>query len=112
MPPNFIAKVALPRDVKPRLRRRPPPPGVPPRRAPLVDEPFSRDGWLFEPKWDGERCLVVRRGGELHLYSRNRKRIDEQYPEVVASCARQKVRTYIADGELVAFKDGVTSFAV
>src|SRR2546422_2016736 len=30
----------------------------------------------------------------------------------MAACARQKVRTYIADGELVTFKDGVTSFAV
>jgi len=104
--------LTLPLDVRARLRKRPPPAWVAPMLATLVDEPFSRDGWLFEPKWDGERCLVVRRGAELHLYSRNRKRIDDQYPEVMAACARQKARTYVADGELVAFKDGVTSFAV
>jgi len=80
--------------------------------ATLVDEPFSRAGWLFEPKLDGERCLVVRRSRDLHLYSRNRKRLDEKYPEVMAACAAQTARTYIADGELVTFENGVTSFAV
>ena len=29
--------------------------------ATLTDQPFSREGWLFEPKLDGERCLVFRR---------------------------------------------------
>jgi hypothetical protein len=33
--------------------------------ATLTDERFSREGWLFEPKWDGERCLAFRRGRNL-----------------------------------------------
>lgn len=79
--------------------------------ATLTEERFSREGWLFEPKLDGERCLVFRRGRALHLYSRNRKRLNEKYPEVVAACQRQEPAAFIADGELVTFEDGVTSFA-
>jgi bifunctional non-homologous end joining protein LigD len=79
--------------------------------ATLTDERFSRVGWLFEPKWDGERCLVFRHGRELHLFSRHRKRLNNRYPEVATACHRQRVHSFIADGEIVTFKDGVTSFA-
>ncbi len=79
--------------------------------ATLTDKRFSREGWLFEPKWDGERCLVFRRGRELSLFSRNRIRLNEKYPEIVAAFHRQQLQFFIADGEIVTFKDGITSFA-
>jgi DNA ligase D-like protein (predicted ligase) len=79
--------------------------------ATLTDERFSREGWLFEPKLDGERCLAFRHGRELRLLSRNRKRLNDKYPEIAAAIHRQKMDSFIADGEIVAFKDGVTSFA-
>ena len=44
------------------------------------DQPFDSDEHLFEPKWDGIRCLAICDGG-LHLYSRNRKEITQQFPE-------------------------------
>ncbi|MDB5307983.1 MAG: putative ATP-dependent ligase [Gemmataceae bacterium] len=101
----------LPAGVKARLRKRAPPMWVAPMLATLTDERFSREGWLFEPKWDGERCLVFRRGRELRLLSRHRKRLDEKYPEIAAAFRRQETDSFVADGEIVAFKDGVTSFA-
>ena len=44
-------------------------PWIAPMLATLTDERFSRQGWLFEPKWDGERCLAFRRGGDVRLFS-------------------------------------------
>jgi bifunctional non-homologous end joining protein LigD len=101
----------LPSTAKARLVKRTQPKWVAPMLATLTDERFSREGWLFEPKWDGERCLVFRRDGNLSLFSRNRIRLDEKYPEIVAALRRQRIDSFIADGEIVTFKDGITSFA-
>jgi len=100
----------LPAEVKARLRERAQPRWVAPMLATLTDERFSREGWLFEPKWDGERCLAFRSGGELNLFTRNRIRLNERYPEVTAAFHRQRTDSFIADGEIVTFKDGITSF--
>ena len=102
----------LPAEVKPRLRKRVQPAWIAPMLATLTDERFSREGWLFEPKLDGERCLVFRHGIELRLFSRNRQQLNETYPEVTAVFNGQKTRFFIADGEIVAFKDGITSFSM
>ena len=101
----------LPAEAKARLRKVPQPTWVAPMLATLTDERFSREGWLFEPKWDGERCLAFRQGRDLNLFSRNRKRLNEKYPEIAAAFHRQEAGSFIADGEIVTFKDGVTSFA-
>jgi len=53
--------------------------------ATLVAQPFSRKGWLFEPKFDGERCLALRCGADIQLLSRNQKRLNDRYPELVAA---------------------------
>jgi DNA ligase D-like protein (predicted ligase) len=79
--------------------------------ATLTAERFSRPGWLFEPKWDGERCLAFRRGRKLNLFSRNRILLNEKYPEITSAFLRQNADSFIADGEIVTFKDGITSFA-
>jgi bifunctional non-homologous end joining protein LigD len=100
----------LPAEVKARLRERAQPRWVAPMLATLTDERFSREGWLFEPKWDGERCLAFRSGGELNLFTRNRIRLNEKYPELTAAFHRQRTDSFIADGEIVTFKDGITSF--
>jgi bifunctional non-homologous end joining protein LigD len=101
----------LPARAKALLRKRAQPKWVAPMLATLTDERFSREGWLFEPKWDGERCLVFRRGRELSLFSRNRIRLNEKYPELTTAFHRQQTDSFIADGEIVTFKDGITSFA-
>jgi bifunctional non-homologous end joining protein LigD len=80
--------------------------------ATLTDAPFSRAGWLFEPKWDGVRCLVFRdRGGVVRLVSRNEKSLNERFPQLVAAIGQQSsARAFIADGEVVAFAGKTTSF--
>src|ERR1700730_7764774 len=101
----------LPARAKALLRKRVQPKWLAPMLATLTDERFSRPGWLFEPKWDGERCLAFRRGRELSLFSRNRIRLNEKYPEITEELRRQQVNSFIVDGEIVTFKNGITSFA-
>jgi DNA ligase D-like protein (predicted ligase) len=78
--------------------------------AMLVHEPFSREGWLFEPKLDGERCLVFRHGEDIRLFSRNHRPLNLKYPELTGAFRDQKVSCFIVDGEIVTFEHGVTSF--
>jgi hypothetical protein len=42
-----------------------------PRLAKRVADVPAKDGFLFEPKWDGFRCLVFKDGDEVELASRN-----------------------------------------
>jgi bifunctional non-homologous end joining protein LigD len=80
--------------------------------ATLVDRPFSRPGWLFEPKLDGERCITYKSNSTLELYSRNQNSLNAIYPELLEALKRQPVDSCILDGEVVAFEPGTqrTSF--
>jgi DNA ligase D-like protein (predicted ligase) len=76
----------------------------------LTQERFSREGWIFEPKLDGERCLAFKQGNEVRLMSRNRKLINNSYPELVDALLEQSSHDFIVDGEVVAFDGSVSSF--
>src|SRR3979409_1755677 len=89
----------LPAEAKARIRNRAQPKWVAPMLATLPDEVFSRQGWLFQPKWHEEPCLAFRRGRELNLFSRNRIRLNARYPEVIEAIHQQETTTFIADGE-------------
>lgn len=66
--------------------------------------------WLFELKLDGYRAIAFKRGGTVHLRSRNDNDFGSRYPGVVAALARLPDNTVI-DGEIVAFdEDGRPSF--
>ena len=54
-----------------------------PMLATLVEAPFSREGWLFEPKLDGVRTLAFLHDGKVDLRSRRGNQASVQYPEVV-----------------------------
>src|ERR1700726_3974347 len=101
----------LPADARARLKKRAQPKWIAPMSATLTDEYFSRQEWLFEPNWDGERCLAFRSARDLNLFSRNRIRLNAKYPEVVEAIYQQKTVSFIADGEIVAFDGAITSFA-
>jgi ATP-dependent DNA ligase len=57
------------------------------------------DGWAYEPKWDGFRCIAFVDGKEIELQSRNGKTLTRYFPEVVASLPGGR---YVVDGEIVA----------
>ena len=81
-----------------------------PMLATLTDRHFSSDAWLFERKLDGVRAIVTRDGGSPHLWSRNRNSMDASYPELVDALADRTPERFVADGEIVAFDHGRTSF--
>lgn len=56
---------------------------------------------LYEPKWDGMRCLAVKQGGAVELYTRNQRPIARYFPEVVEAVASLNAPSLILDGELV-----------
>jgi bifunctional non-homologous end joining protein LigD len=100
----------LPADAQERLRPEPQVEWIAPMLATLTEDRFSDPGWLYERKLDGERCLVYRTGDRTELYSRNRKQLNNSYPELVDALAAQK-GDFVADGEIVAFQGNNTSFA-
>jgi DNA ligase D-like protein (predicted ligase) len=98
-------------EVREKLRRKKHPRWMSPMLATLTKKRFSDPGWIYERKLDGERCLVFRKGSEIRLMSRNKKKINVQYPELVEALERQKTADFVADGEVVAFEGRVTSFS-
>ena len=84
---------------------------IEPMKAVLSDEPFSDPAWIFERKLDGIRCLAIRDAGGVALMSRTARRMNDQFPELVEALERQSSEDFIADGEIVAFENGITSFA-
>ena len=98
-------------EQKENLRQRDPPDWMEPMLATLTDRRFSDSDWIFERKFDGERCLVFRNGTEVRLLSRNRKRLNDTYPELEQALRKVGEECFIADGEIVAFDGETTSFS-
>jgi len=57
--------------------------------------------WLVEWKWDGIRAQVIRRGGQVFLWSRGEELMTERFPEI-ATAARALPDGIVLDGELLA----------
>ena len=67
------------RDRFSRLAVKPP---LAPMEAKLVEALPAGEGWQYEPKWDGFRCLVFRDGAEVELQSKAGRPLDRYFPEV------------------------------
>jgi bifunctional non-homologous end joining protein LigD len=79
--------------------------------ATLTDRREFGDDWLLERKFDGERCVAHKNGGEVRLESRTAKDLTGTYPEVGAAVAGQRDGELVLDGEVVAFDGEQTSFS-
>lgn len=66
--------------------------------------------WFFERKLDGMRCLIHVEGGLVRLQSREGRPYADRLPGLTAGVRQQARADLIADGELVMFADGATSF--
>ena len=74
----------------------------------LQDEPSTLGGveqWLIEWKYDGIRAQLVKRGGQVWIWSRGEELVTERFPEVVARAASLPDGT-VLDGELLAWHAG------
>jgi ATP-dependent DNA ligase len=59
---------------------------------------------LYEPKWDGFRCIVFRDGDEVALDSRNELPMARYFPDLVVAARQQLPPRCVVDGEVVLFK--------
>jgi ATP-dependent DNA ligase len=57
--------------------------------------------WQYEPKWDGFRCLLSRRGDTVDLRSKSGEDLGRYFPELVAAALRLKAASFLLDGEIV-----------
>jgi ATP-dependent DNA ligase len=90
-----------------RLPIRPP---YPPAEAKPVDEIPDGDGWLYEPKWDGFRCLAFRRDKKVLLQSKAGQPLHRYFPELVDAIAMLPHSRFVLDGEIVIFVGKEISF--
>jgi bifunctional non-homologous end joining protein LigD len=84
---------------------------IEPMKAVLADKPFSDPNWIFERKLDGIRCLATRDGSGVRLVSRTGRAMNHEYPSIVEALEHEPSDDFIADGEIVAFENGITSFS-
>jgi ATP-dependent DNA ligase len=61
--------------------------------------PIGKD-WMYEPKWDGFRCLVFRDQENIFLQSRTDKSLTPGFPEIVAAVRALSPKRFVLDGEL------------
>jgi bifunctional non-homologous end joining protein LigD len=84
---------------------------VEPELATLTKDRFFDPAWIYERKFDGERCLAYRDGDGVALMTRNQQRVNSTYPELAAALAAQRAADFVVDGEVVAFDGDTTSFS-
>ena len=78
---------------------------ITPMVALLVRDPFDREGWLFELKWDGFRTIAETDGTDgVKLYSRNQSDFKKRFPPITDALANLK-NVVILDGEIVALDE-------
>ncbi|WP_218025199.1 ATP-dependent DNA ligase [Nocardia jejuensis] len=76
-------------------------PPVKPMLAKSVAAVPREPGLLFEPKWDGFRCIVFRDGPDIELGSRNDKPLTRYFPELVELLGKVLPDKCVIDGEIV-----------
>ena len=72
-----------------------------PMEALLAAELPDGDGWQYEPKWDGFRCLARRDADEITLTSKSGKPLARYFPDVVEMLGNLKTKQFLLDGELI-----------
>jgi ATP-dependent DNA ligase len=58
------------------------------------------DGWQFEPKWDGFRCLAYKQGDAVELRAKSGKSLSRYFPEMLAALRAVPLDRFVFDGEL------------
>jgi DNA ligase D-like protein (predicted ligase) len=83
---------------------------VTPMKAVLTADRPAGEGWVFERKLDGIRCLAVKGDGGTQLYSRNELSLNDRYSSVARALDAQSATGFVLDGEAVSFVGGRDRF--
>lgn len=75
-----------------------------------MEEISTGSGWLYEPKWDGFRCLVFRSGEQVLLQSKSGQPLGRYFPELLEAFRKLPQGKFVLDGEIVIVAEGKLSF--
>ena len=81
-----------------------------PMEAKTVEAIPEGDGWQYEPKWDGFRCLAFRDGKVVKLQSKSGQPLERYFPELVDAVLSVKAERFVIDGEIIVPVGGTLSF--
>ncbi len=85
-------------------------PPVKPMLAKATESIPEQGDLLFEPKWDGFRCIIFRCGDEVELGSRNGRPPTRYFPELLEPIRAQFPDRCVVDGEIVIARNGGLDF--
>jgi ATP-dependent DNA ligase len=85
-------------------------PPVKPMLAKLSRELPVGDEYVYEPKWDGFRCIAARDSETIELTSKSGKPLARYFPEIVAMVGSLKEQHFLLDGELILPLGDILSF--
>ena len=81
-----------------------------PMLAKLVRE-LPEDDVIYEPKWDGFRCLAFREHDDVDLRSRHGRPLGRYFPELTRALAALAEQRFVLDGEVLVLEHGRFDFA-
>jgi ATP-dependent DNA ligase len=72
-----------------------------PMEAESVSVLPSGPKWVYEPKWDGFRCLALKDGKNVTLSSKSGKSLNRYFPDIVSMLENIEAPRFLLDGELL-----------
>jgi bifunctional non-homologous end joining protein LigD len=73
--------------------------------------PHDPAQWLYEVKWDGFRCMLVKNEKKARVFTRRGNEPNARYAHITDAAASSSLHDCVLDGELVAVKrEGVPEF--
>jgi ATP-dependent DNA ligase len=102
--PPELAKGGFPKLVLPIK------PPYPPMEARQAKEIPQGKQHIYEPKWDGFRCLAFRDGDKIVLQSKAGQPLGRYFPEIVDALAKTKAKKFVLDGEITVEVGGHLDF--
>ena len=81
-----------------------------PMEAKSAQELPNEEGWQYEPKWDGFRCLAFKEGDVVDIRAKSGKPLGRYFPEILSLLGGLPLERFVVDGELVIELEGRLSF--
>ncbi len=66
--------------------------------------------WLYEPKWDGFRCVAFRDGNDVAMQSKSGQTLERYFPELVDALRNVPATRFVIDGEIFIELDDALDF--
>src|SRR5690348_10418612 len=85
-------------------------PPIEPMEAKTVAKIPRGEDWLYEPKWDGFRCIAFRDGTDVAMQSKSGQPLDRYFPELVDALLKLQAKRFVLDGEIFIERDGGLDF--